>query len=260
MKPPILIIHGACSQPGHLGAWRDYFSAAGHVCAVPALPGHVPDDPAALADLTVKHYLSAMREARRALDAPPIVVGHSLGGLVGQLLAATVPCAALVLVSSVPPGMLPVTGRAAPHLLPLVPRVFLGRSFRPGRPALEALTLHDLAAAERETLLPGFVHESGRVFRALVLGRIRVNALNVRCPVLVLHGEADRLVPVSVGRRLARRYGADLITVPGHGHWLVAESLIPRTAGPVLTWIDDQDANLLRTEDDHPSFQSWADV
>jgi pimeloyl-ACP methyl ester carboxylesterase len=259
MKPPILIIHGACSQPGHLEPWRAFFSAAGYSCAVPALPGHVPDDPDALADLAMKHYLAAVREVRVDLHAPPIVVGHSLGGLVGQQLAATVPCAALVLVSSVPPEMLPVTMQAVPYLLPLAPRVFLGRPIKPGRAALEALTLHDLDKTERDTLLPGFGHESGRVFRSLVLGRIRADASRVRCPVLILHGEADRLVPISVGRRLARRYAADLLTVPGHGHWLVAESLIPDAAVPVLDWIAAQDENLIREADD-PSFQSWADV
>ncbi|MCB1489659.1 MAG: alpha/beta fold hydrolase [Bauldia sp.] len=238
MKPPILLLHGACSQPAHLRAWEAYFASAGYPCVAPALPGHAPDDRAALARLGIKDYLAAVVAARSALDRPPVVIGHSLGGLLAQQLAAKMDCAAIVLVASLPPGPLPMTLMALPHFSPLAPAVLLGRPILPTRLGLEVLALHDLAVAEREEILPDFGHESGRVYRSLVFGRVRVEARAVRCPVLVLHGEADRLVPVAVGRRLARRYGAELIVVPGHGHWLIAGSLLEIAAAPVLDWIE----------------------
>ena len=219
-------------------AWEAYFASAGHQCLAPALPGHAPDDTAALARLGMKDYLAAVVAARNAFDQPPIVIGHSLGGLLAQQLATRTACAAIILVASLPPGRLPVTAVALPHFLPLVPLVLLGRPIRPTRIGLEMLTLHDLAVAEREEILPDFVHESGRVYRSLVFGLARVDARAVRCPVLVLHGRSDRLVPLSVGRTLARRYDAELITVPGHGHWLIAGSLLEIAAAPVLDWID----------------------
>jgi len=238
MKPPILLLHGACSQPAHLRAWEAYFASAGHPCVAPALPGHAPDDLAALARLRMKDYLAAVVAARNAFDRPPIIIGHSLGGLLAQQLAAKTECAAIVLVASLPPGPLPMTAIAFPHFLPLAPAVLLGRPIRPTRLGLEILTLHDLSVAEREEILPDFGYESGRVYRSLVFGLARVEARAVRCPVLVLHGESDRLVPLSVGRKLARRYDAELVTVPGHGHWLIAGSLLEIAAAPVLDWIE----------------------
>ncbi len=238
MKPPILLLHGACSQPAHLASWQAFFASAGYACSVPALPGHVPDDPATLARMSIKDYRAAVAAARAELDRPPIVIGHSLGGLLAQQLAATSECAAIVLVASLPPGPLPMTALAFPHFMPLAPLVLLGRPLRPTRLGLEMLTLHDLAVAERDEILPDFVHESGRVYRSLVFGLVRVDAGAVRCPVLVLHGKSDRLVPLSVGRKLAARYGAEIVVIPGHGHWLVAGSLLEVAAAPVLDWIE----------------------
>jgi pimeloyl-ACP methyl ester carboxylesterase len=259
MKPPILFLHGACSGPAHMEPWRAFFTAAGYSCAVPALPGHGPDDTAALSRLGMNDYSAAVLAAHRACTRPPVVIGHSTGGLLAQQLAATADCAAVVLVGSLPPGRLPVTASAIRHFLPLVPKVVRGRTFRPKAAALEALVLHDLAVAERQEVLPDFGPESGRVFRALALGLVRVDARAVRCPVFVLHGGADRLVPVSVGRRLAKRYGADLAIVPGHGHWLVAGSLLELAAVPVLTWIAGLDARAKQAAV-NPSFPPGADV
>ena len=41
-KPPVVLIHGACSQPAHFEAWREQFSKAGYRVVVPPLPGHAP--------------------------------------------------------------------------------------------------------------------------------------------------------------------------------------------------------------------------
>lgn len=61
-----------------------------------------------------------------------------------------------------------------------------------------------------------------RQFAAILASGDRTRALaGVRAPTLVLHGEADPLVPVSGGRATARAVpGARLATLPGWGHGL----------------------------------------
>ena len=237
MKPPILLIHGACSQPAHMEPWRAFFAAAGHQCLAPALPGHMPSDPDILARVTIEDYLAALGAVHATFGRPPVVIGHSLGGMLAQRLAASAECAGVILVASMPTGTVPATLAALPDLVELSPAILAGRPFRARPEALARLVLHDLAAAERDELIPDFVAESGRVYRQVLLGGARMPARSLHCPVLVVHGSADRLVPVATARGLARKYAAELTIIPGRGHWLIAGSLTATVLPVVVDWI-----------------------
>jgi pimeloyl-ACP methyl ester carboxylesterase len=237
-KPPLLLIHGACSQPDHMEPWRVFFAAEGYTCAVPALPGHAPSDPELLRRLGIDDFFAAVSDVLARFERPPIVIGHSMGGLLVQMLAAAFDCAAIVLVGSLAPGGLPAPPGAIPYYLRVGPRILAGLPFSPSRAGLSRLVLHDLPAAEREALSAGFVPESGLAYREMLFGKVRVKGKSVACPVLVVNGGADRLVPPSVGGEIARKYRAELTIIPGHGHWLIAGSLIGSAAIPVLRWIE----------------------
>ncbi len=255
MRAPILFIHGTAGRPAHFEPWVRYFHAAGHECLAPALPGHAPDDPAALSRLTLDDYVAAVGEVLSRLSGPPVIVGYSIGGLVGQMLAATAECVGLVLLASPPPGFfrpqLPLLAEAPPYAL----SILRGQAFRPTPATLKALLLHDLSVAEQEELAGDFGHESGRVIRAIALGRVRVPAADVRCPVLVVNGTRDRVIALSVAAALVRRYGAELVLVPGRGHWLLADSLFGTIIPQVRAWI-----GRLPERAGLPSFQRAADL
>jgi len=245
-KPPLLLIHGACSQPAHMEPWRAFFAGQGYACTVPALPGHAPSDPELLRRLGIDDFFAAVSDTIARFERPPIVIGHSLGGLLAQMLADAFDCAAIVLVGSLAPGRLPAPPGAIPYYLRVGPRILAGRPFYPSGAGLRRLVLHDLPAAERDALIAGFVPESGLAYREMLFGRVRVRSKSVTCPVLVVNGGADRLVPPSVAREIAGKYGAELTIIPGHGHWLIAGSLIDSAAVPVLRWIEGLPA---RSED-----------
>jgi len=241
-KPPIVLIHGACSQPSHFDAWRAFFTSAGYPCFAPALPGHAPSHMTTLRRLGFADYLAAMRDAVTELGRPPIVIGHSMGGLIARMLAAEGRCAAIVLVAPLPGGRVPAPLAALPDYAVVAPFVLLGQPFRPWRGAVRRLALHSLPHKEQDEVFAGYVPESGRVYRDLLLGKARVRRRAVRCPLLVLHGDADRLIPLATARGIAARHGAPIIVIPGQGHWLIAPSLTGEIAGRVLHWLDD--ANL----------------
>jgi pimeloyl-ACP methyl ester carboxylesterase len=205
-KPPIMLIHGACSQPLHMEPWRAFFTAAGYRCVVPALPGHVPSDVALLRRTGMADYFAALNNVAKDLEPPPILIGHSVGGLLAQMLAGSFPCTALVLVGSIPTGRIPAPAGALPYSVRVGPRVLLGRPFRPSRGGLRRLALNRLPPAEQEALLPTFVAESGLAYRQMLYGEVRVRARAVRCPVLVVNGAFDRLTPPSTGADIARKY------------------------------------------------------
>jgi pimeloyl-ACP methyl ester carboxylesterase len=235
--PPIVLIHGACSQPAHFDAWRDFFSDAGYRCIVPALPGHAPSSRAVLRRQGFGDYVDAMRAVVAGLGAPPIVIGHSMGGLIARVLAAEGRCAGVVLVAPLPAGRVPAPAGALPWYAAVAPFVLAGRPFRPWPGAVRRLALHTLPRAEQDAIAAGFVAESGRAYRDLVLGRAKVKRRGIRCPMLVLHGDIDRQIPLAVARGIAEKHGAPLTVIRGQGHWLIAPSLTALIAPSVVEWL-----------------------
>lgn len=148
-NPPVLFIHGLFSRPAFMQPWVDRFGAAGHACHAVGLPGRDPTDMEVLRRATLEDYLAAVVAARDRLGSPPIVVGHSLGGLLGQRLAAQSECAALVLLASVPPGVLWAQPRALPHLLRLMPAILAGRPVLPSDATMRAVPLSTLDRPNR---------------------------------------------------------------------------------------------------------------
>ena len=255
MRPPILFIHGAFTRARRWKPWLGYFTDAGYECLAPSLPAHDPPDPARLASLTFADYLVAMTTACATLERPPIVIGHSMGGLIAQHVAAVTPCAGLVLVSSAPPWRTGTTRQALPFVFSYVLPVLAGGPIRANPRAALELVLHDLPPAEQRELAPIFAFESGRAYRTMVFGRAPIDDGAVTCPVLCLSGGADRLLKPAVGARLAAFYNADHLVFPGRGHSLVSESLLDTVAAEVSGWIDG-----LAEPVAEPSFQASAAV
>ena len=230
-KPPIVLIHGACSQPAHFEAWRAFFADTGYDCIVPALPGHAPSDMVVLRRQGFADYVDVMRVAVTGLGRRPVVIGHSMGGLIARMLGAEGLCAGIVVVASLPGGRIPAPRGAIPYYAAVGPWVLAGRPFRPWRGAVRHLALHHLPPAEQDEIFAGFVAESGLAYRDLVFGKAKVKRRAVRCPMLILHGDADRLVPLATAQGIADKHKAKLIVIPGHGHWLIAPSLVDELRG-----------------------------
>ncbi|RZS32380.1 alpha/beta hydrolase family protein [Herbihabitans rhizosphaerae] len=68
----------------------------------------------------LREKFARVMAARENCDEPPIVIGHSMGGLLGQKLAAATDCAALVLLAAIPPDVLWPQVRPLPHLFPVL--------------------------------------------------------------------------------------------------------------------------------------------
>lgn len=235
--PTALLVHGAFSNPAHAASWQERFTAAGYRCQAPALPGHGTDDQSVLTTATMADYLAALRKTLDGLDEPPILIGHSMGGLLAQQLASSGPCRALVLVASAPPWMLPAQLRALPHLLPMMPAILAGRPIKPPPETLRQLALHDLPSAEQARLLPTFGAESGRAYRAMILGLARLPGRPFDGPTLCLSGNQDRIISRRTSAAIARRYRAEHVAFD-RGHCLLGSSATDEVAGRTLKWLE----------------------
>ncbi|NLE78823.1 MAG: alpha/beta hydrolase [Rhodococcus sp.] len=235
----VLFLHGLFGRPRLLDPWIRRLTTAGFECHTVTLPGREPTDEKTLRNSGVDEFFAAVLTARERLSVPPILIGHSFGGLLAQKLAARTETAALVLLASVPPGILWPQLRALPHLFPLLPKLTAGAPILPSPRTFRAVPFSTLPADEQTELTARMVPESGRVFRAMTLGTpaMRVARSAVSCPVLSVSGGADRNVSNAASRRIARRYGAEHRVVTHAPHWIVAESLADEIVPPVIDWL-----------------------
>src|SRR4051812_5939871 len=235
---PVLCLHGLFA-----GSWvyervLPLIAARGHPAAALSFRGHPPAPPIpAIGQASIAAYCHDAAEGARALDRP-IVIGHSLGGLVALLLAARNLVRAAVLVSSAPPRGITVIG---PSLLLRMPRylpaLLFSRAFLPRPRDLDALVLNRVPAGERQQYRARFVADSGRAARQAALGTSDADLSVTRTPILVVSGDEDRFVPVGVARRIAQRYEAPLHVAHGHGHFLFGEPGWETHAAAILDWI-----------------------
>jgi pimeloyl-ACP methyl ester carboxylesterase len=90
--PPIVLVHGLWLTPRSWEGWKERFETRGHQVLAPAWPRMVGDfedlrrDPSALNGLGVTEIVDHYDGVVRGLDRPPVIMGHSFGGLVTELL------------------------------------------------------------------------------------------------------------------------------------------------------------------------------
>jgi esterase/lipase len=102
-KPPILLLHGVFGKPSLLQPWTRFLESAGYVVHVPTLPGREPTNDAVLAGTGIEDCFEVALDAYDRIGEPAIVIGHSMGGLLTQKVAAAREPRAAVLLASIPP-------------------------------------------------------------------------------------------------------------------------------------------------------------
>jgi pimeloyl-ACP methyl ester carboxylesterase len=236
---PVLCLHGLFA-----GSWvyervLPLLAERGYPAAALSFRGH-PPSPAigAIGRQSIGAYAHDAGEAARALDRP-IVIGHSLGGLVALMLATRNLVRAAVLVASAPPRGISVLSRPLLARMPrYLPALLLSRPFLPSADDLDALVLNRVAPEDRAGVRMRLVPDSGRAARQAALGTIDARFRVARPPILIVSGDDDQFVPIGVARRLAQRFDAPLHVARGHGHFLFAEPGWQREMGVILDWLD----------------------
>jgi pimeloyl-ACP methyl ester carboxylesterase len=247
-KPNVLLIHGAFCGPWSLEGLQQKFEAAGYACKAPALRFHDQPRPSmALATTGLADYAADLEDEIRALDKPPILVGHSMGGLLAQQLASRMPVAALILLApSAPWGVPPTTlfeiGAAQTMHLQLG---HWNMVLEPNRDVALAHSLDKLPRHMRDDVCNRLVPESGRAtFEIMNWGldmnrASEVDADAVTAPLLFLTGSEDRINPPSTVARIAALYKerATAEVLDGMGHWLIGEPGWEQLARRALEWL-----------------------
>lgn len=260
-RTPVVLVHGLWLHATSWAPWVELFQQRGYDAVAPGWPSEpatvaaARQDPGAVADIgidaVVEHYAAIIG----GLDAPPVVIGHSFGGLIAQrLLGSGLARAAVAIDPAQIKGVRP---------LPLA-------QLRSGFPALGnpankrrsvALTAKQfrygfgnaLSATESDALFEAYTIPSPArpLFEAAAANLSRTSPAAVdtgnatRGPLLLISGQQDHTVPDVVTRaayRLYRDSGAttELLQLGDRGHSLTIDSGWAAVAEQVLAWLEAQ--------------------
>jgi pimeloyl-ACP methyl ester carboxylesterase len=231
-RPPLLFVHGLGHGAWCWERWLDAAAAAGWPAYAVSLQGH-GGSPGRLRTALLRHYADDVVATASALPRPPVLVGHSMGGLVVQRALARYAARAAVLVAPVPahPAVASLAAIARRH--PLDALRIMGGGSLPLRPDY---LFHELGAAEAQAHADRCGGESALVQYQLLMHRPAGPPLGAP-PVLVLATPDDRLVPIRGVRATARRYRAELVEFPGMGHDLMLDARWKEPLDVLLDWL-----------------------
>lgn len=248
-RPPLLFVHGAWH-----GAWcwddhvLPYFAAQGYSAHALSLRGHgASERPRHFKTMRLAQYVADVAQVAEQFATPPVLIGHSMGGLVVQKYLEQHPAAGAVLLASVPTrGVLRTTlaiagrhplrflrGNLTWSLLPLVNTLALTRE------SFFTSTTDD--AIVRATL-SRIQDESYWAFLDMIVFSLPRPARVLRNPVpmLLLGAAGDGIFTPAEIRRTARAYRSEAEMFAGMGHDMMLDSGWQGVADRTLAWLRER--------------------
>lgn len=240
---PLVFIHGA-----YTGAWcweesfLPYFARLGYACHAPSLAGHGGSgERNRLPHYSLDDYVENVFAVTRQLDAAPILIGHSMGGMVAQKYLEKEAAAAVLLLCSVPPqGLLGSAMGLAwskPGLL-----VDLNRMMNGVRPDIEsirqALFWQPIDPVRLQRYAALAQPESHRAIWDMTFFNLPRRSQMKEVPMRVMGAQNDMLIPPPLVRMTADTYGVEAHILPDAGHGLMLEPGWQKAADEIAGWLD----------------------
>jgi len=217
---------------GYWREWEKHFEQKGYVCHAPTLRMHdTPFDKRPdpkLGKVGITDYVDDIRSLLQTLDEKPIIIVHSMGALITQILAAEGLAHKVVLIAPAPPsGIIALSPSLIKSFLPMLSSCcFWKRPLRLSFPATRYALTNLLQEDEARLLYDlGGRWESGKAIMQMGLWFLDatrstyVDASKVTVDMLVISGAQDHSIPVWLARKVAHRYPtARYLEYPDHAH------------------------------------------
>ena len=233
MKKTIVLVHGMSH-----GAWCweenfiPYFEKLGYECIVVNLPGHEKTGSEKSIHYSLDAYVEALAKTVDTLAEDPIIVGHSMGGMILQKYLLKGRCKQAILLASVPPS-----GVLLPSLRVLIKHpggikyLFQANLLGVFRKYPSLMFGSNARTAEYADKMCA---ESFWAYLQLMIPLLRIKK---GIPMLVMGGTEDLLISVKEFRQTAIKYGAELMLMDGGSHDLMLDSNYESYADKIHAWM-----------------------
>lgn len=245
--PPLLFVHGFWQ-----GAWcwaekfMPYFAERGYLCYAVDLRGHGRSPgKEKIRWYPLQAYVEDLTQVVAGLDEKPILIGHSMGGMIVQKYLETHVVPAIVLLASAPPGgLIPATWRViGRHPWPVLKaNLTLDMYHVVATPQRYRDTFFSASLPEPELLLyhNQIQTDSYRAYMDMMFLNLPKSAGSNRVPTLVIGSPTDRIVSENDVRKTAAVYNAHLELFPGMGHNMMLDEGWEQVAAAILAWLQEQ--------------------
>jgi pimeloyl-ACP methyl ester carboxylesterase len=254
----VVLVHGLWMTPRSWENWVTYYEDKGFKVLTPAYPGFeieveaLREKPEVIADLGVPETVDHLASVIEALEAPPIIMGHSFGGTLTQLLLARGLGSAGVVIDSAP------TEGVRVNPLSQAKSLFPALKNPATRHRAVAFTAEEFHYAFTNTLSK---EESDKAWERYAIGapgswiwayglianfkpghqETWVDYDADRAPLLFIGGEKDHIMPPSVNKSNAKHYKkspalTEYFEFEGRDHWTCAAPGWEMVADKALEW------------------------
>lgn len=254
-RPRIVFIHGMFVTNQCWTEWKSYFSNKGYECFAPPWPlkDASPDqlkskhpDVDGEGGVRLNDIVASSERFVASLGEHPILIGHSMGGLVTQILLNKGIGSCGVVIDSAPPqGVFTTRFSFLKANWPVVhpfsnsrtPALWTKEQFQ------YAFAAH-LQGAELDAAYRNVVPQSKLVPRDSLTSDAKIDFDKKKAPLLFIAGEHDNIIPASLNRTNYRKYRksesrTDFREFPGRSHYLINDKGWEEIAAYISKWLTD---------------------
>lgn len=239
--------------PKSWARWTEYFGARGYRCLAPAWPLH-DAEPAALranvpegtGDIVLSEVIDEMARVVASCEEPPILIGHSVGGLITQVLVNRGVAQAGVAISTVAPNaMLSLDWHFLKSTVPILNPIKGDSPFEMTPEGFHETFANTLPEEESRAAYEAYaVHESRNVLRTAMGSAGHVDLKKPHVPLLFLTGTDDHIVPLSLVEKNFEAYSEEtgvksIQIAQGRGHFICGEPGWEQVVAGIAGWLDE---------------------
>jgi len=239
-------------NPKSWDKWVEYFAAKGYKCIAPAYPFHEGEPEKLrnnispeLASLTLRKVTDAIKKEISKLNEPPIAIGHSMGGLITQMLVAEGLVKAGVCIDSAPPaGVVSIKWSFLKSNLPVINPLKGNSVFMTSREHFHYTFCNTISRAESDKAYEQFVVPESRNIPRSSGKQGKIDFAKPHAPLLIIAGEKDNIIPHSLNEKNWKGYKdkssiTDFKMFANRGHFICGQPGWEEVADYTFSWLSN---------------------